>query len=97
MFVTVGHGKKKKRGDELFFSGPLDPNSAGLTSHYQVTQKISKKKTAAVAVVSATFSATNNSVTLVLNNAKPGKPLMVTVSGLRGPGGEPVASFVTDL
>ena len=62
-----------------------------------MTQKISKKKTATVPVVAAMYSPANNSVTLVLRSPKPGKALHVTVSGLLGAGGAPVATFLTTL
>jgi hypothetical protein len=97
MSITVPQGKKKKRGDELLFNGPLDPESVGNTSHYQVTQKISAKKTARVGVVSATLNPTSNAITLVFNNPKAGKPLTVMVSGLSGANGAAVAPFSTGL
>ena len=62
-----------------------------------ITQKISKKKTANVRVVAATYSAGNNSVTLTLGKPTPGKALQVMVSGLQGAGGTPVGTFVTNL
>jgi hypothetical protein len=100
MAITSGKGKKKKiTGEQLFFSAPLDTASAQTATHYQVTQAISRRKTTRVPVVAAKYSAGNNSVTLTLGGSRPGKPLMLTVSGLRGAGagGLAVAPFSTKL
>ena len=86
-FHTTGKGKKKVYSGELIFTAPLDPTTAAIASHYHVTQKISKKKTATVRVLAAMYSAGNNSVTLSLRSPTPGKALQVTVSGLVGAGG----------
>ncbi len=83
--------------DQLFFSGPLNSASAENAANYHVMQKIAKKKTVNVKVVSATYSAASNSVTLVLHNPTPGKPYQMMVSGLVGADNEPVATFVTNL
>ncbi len=97
MRTTSGKGKKKMYRDQLFFSAPLDSASAGNTAHYHVTQKITKKKTVNVAVLTATYSAANNSVTLVLRKPAPGKALQVMVSGLVGANGAPLGTFATEL
>ena len=97
MFTTSGKGKKKTHLDRLVFSAPLDAASAGNRNNYHVTQKITKKKTVTVPVVAATYSTSNNSVTLTLRNPTPGKPLQVTASGLVGADGAPLGTFVTDL
>ena len=82
--------RQREEGDvprPAFFGAPLDATSAENIGNYHVTQKISKKKTANVRVVAATYSAGNNSVTLTLGNPKPGKAMQVTVSGLVGADG----------
>jgi hypothetical protein len=79
-------------GFTLSFSGPLDASSAQLAGNYVVTQVVGKKKKA-VPVRLATYNAGARSVSLILGNKKPGKGLQVTVSGLRGAGGAPVATF----
>ena len=96
-FSTTGKGKKKTYHDQLFFSAPLDAASAQSLGDYQVTQRITKKKTAKVHVLAATYSAGNNSVTLTLGKPTPGKALLVMVTGLKGAGGTPVGTFVTSL
>jgi hypothetical protein len=83
--------------DLLVFSGPLDAATAQNTGNYHVTQKISKKKTANVRVLSAMYSAGTHSVTLILASPKAGKPLQVAVSGLKGADGTPMGPFVTGL
>jgi hypothetical protein len=96
--ISSGKGKKKKiTGGQLTFSAPLDAGSAQATSNYHVTQAINKKKTAVVPVLTAVYSASNHSVTLTLGKLKPGKPLQVMVSGLRGAGGALVGSLFTNL
>jgi hypothetical protein len=50
-----------------------------------------------VRVLTVLYNAGSNSVTLVLASPKPGKPMQVAVSGLRGANGTAVASFVTNL
>ena len=90
------HELAGKRG-QLTFSAPLDAGSAQATSNYHVTQAINKKKTAVVPVLTAVYSASNHSVTLTLGTLKPGKPLQVMVSGLRGAGGALVGSLITNL
>ncbi len=90
MFVTSGKGKKKVYHGVLDFTAPLAAASAGIASHYHVTQKISKKKTLTVPVLAAMYSPSNNSVTLVLHSPTPGKALQVMVSGLLGAGGTQV-------
>jgi hypothetical protein len=97
MFLTTGKGKKATHSDQLFFTAPLDPGSAQNAGNYRVTQKLSKKKTATVRVVTAMYSSGNSSVTLTLKNPAPGKPIEVAVSGLKGADGTPVTSFDTNL
>jgi hypothetical protein len=97
MLITTGRAKKKSYEGQLFFSAPLDTNSAQNGNNYQVTQRISKKKLSIIRVLGASYSAANNSVTLTLGKTKPGKPLQLTVSGLKGAGGTPVGTFVTGL
>ncbi len=96
-FSTSGKGKKKVYHDQLVFSAPLNVASAQNTANYHVTQKITKKKTANVAVLMAIHSAGNNSVTLTLHNPTAGKALQVMVSGLVGADGEPLGTFATGL
>ena len=76
-FFTSGKGKKKVYHGELKFTAPLDPSSAAIASHYHVTQKISKKKSATVPVVSATAApqptTRSPSSCAIPNRAKPCK------------------------
>jgi hypothetical protein len=50
-----------------------------------------------VPVLSATYNAGNNSVTLVLGKSTTGKPFTLTATGLLSAGGDPVATIVTSL
>ena len=72
MRVTEGKGKKRTLFLRLSFSVPLDPVSAGTTSHYQVTQSVSKKKMRRVPVLAALYGAANNASSGV--TAKPMQP-----------------------
>jgi hypothetical protein len=97
MGVATGTGKQKMYGDALVFSAPLDASSAQNPVHYHVTEALSKKKTKTIPVRMATYNPASSSVTLVLGSKKPPKGLSVTVSGLVGSDGQPIAAFTTKL
>jgi hypothetical protein len=96
--LTSGKGKTERiRGDELFFSGPLNATVAQNTGNYHVTQKLSKRRTVVVPIRSATYNAGNNSVTIVLAHSRIGKALHLKVSGLFGAGGAPVPTIAMTI
>ena len=91
-------GKKRKiTGAEIVFSGALDFGTAQNTGNYHVTQKISKKKTKAIPVLVASYNMNNDSVTLLLGPSKAGAAMQLTIAGLFGSNGEPLATSIIEL
>ena len=99
MFTTTGKGNKKILRSRLdFVQRPARRHtSAQNLGNFHITQKITRKKTAKVKVLAASYSASNNAITLTIGKPTPGKALQVMVSGLLGAGGTPVGTFVTNL
>ena len=95
-------GQKRRRklvGFQIQFSSALNSAVALNLAHYHASQPGRNKRAApkAVGVVSATYNSSNNSVTLVLGKFAANKALTLTVTGLLGSSGSPVATTVTSL
>jgi exo-beta-1,3-glucanase (GH17 family) len=98
MPLTSGKGARKRiRGDELFFTAPLDSASAQNRGHYHVTQKIGKKRVLTVPVRSATYDPADNAITIILARSRRDEVVHLTVTGLAGADGLPVAALTMTI
>jgi hypothetical protein len=95
--VITGKGRHKVITLKLNFSGPLDPATAGVASHYLLTQPGRKHTMTPVPVLSASLGSGNTSVTLTIGKIKAGKPLNLTAMGLTAPGNVAIATINTTV
>jgi hypothetical protein len=98
--LVTGRGRKRTIvGIELDFSARLDASVAANPAVYQVTQPGRKRLSArkVVPVLAASLGPGGASVALVLGKYDKAKPLALTVVGLSGANGAPVATPIIKL
>ena len=95
IFAGKGH-TRTLTGFMLNFSAALDASGADDVAHYQVVQagKSKGKASVGVPVLSARYDPSNNSVSLLLHKFNAKKPGTLTITGLTGISGTPVATIV---
>jgi hypothetical protein len=84
-------------GVQIFFSGALDFGTAQGPGNYRVTQRINRKKTRVVPVLSASYHSGDHTVTLLFGRSKGRASMQLTITGLRDSDGTPLSSSTIGL